>query len=266
MTVILAIDAAWTNTEPSGVALVARNSNCWKCLCVAPSYDAFLACAENIPVDWETSRFGGSTPHIPSLLSAAQKIAGAKVDLITLDMPITTDTLTSRRAADNEVSKIFGGRGCSTHSPNSKRPGRLGTNIANQLCNAGYPLATAIHSPGTLMRTIEVYPHPALLRLLNRDYRVPYKVAKSRNYWPELVIQDRIARLLDEFKEIERALTNIFGHTGLRIPDASDIRTLAMLKRYEDSIDGLVCAWIGVQYVNCAAKPYGDHKAAIWIP
>ncbi len=135
-----------------------------------------------------------------------------------------------------------------------------------QLNNTGYPLATTTHNSGTLRRTIEVYPHPALLRLLNRDYRVPYKVAKSLRYWPDLDIRDRIVHLLDEFKRIERALSDAFGYTRLKIPKASEVSTLAALKRYEDSIDALVCAWIGVQYVSGAAKPYGDHTAAIWIP
>ncbi len=176
MTVILAIDAAWTNKEPSGVALVAGNNNRWRCLCVAPSYDAFLSCAENVPVDWESGRFVGSTPQVPSLLVSAQEIARTDVDLVTLDMPIATVPFSSRRAADDAISTAFGGCGCSAHSPSSERPGRLGTDIMIQLHSAGYPLATTTHSSGTLRRTIEVYPHPALLRLLNRDYRVLYKV------------------------------------------------------------------------------------------
>lgn len=266
MTVILAIDAAWTNTEPSGVALVAGNNNIWRCLCVAPSYNAFLAYAKNVPIDWESGRFVGSMPQVPCLLAAAQEIAGTDIDLVALDMPIATVPFSSRRVADDAIAKCFGGRGCSTHSPSPERPGRLGTDIMNQLDSAGYPLATTTHSSGTLRRTIEVYPHPALIRLLNCDYRLPYKVAKSLRYWPKSLIQDRIVHLLDKFKEIERALSNTFGQTRLKIPNASDVRTLVALKRYEDGIDGLVCAWVGVQYANRAAKPYGDKTAAIWIP
>jgi len=218
MTVILGIDAAWTNKEPSGVALVAGKSAKWKCLCVAPSYDSFVSRSENVPVNWNAGRFIGSTPQDPSLLAAAKEIAGTDVDLVTIDMPIATFPFSSRRSADDAISTAFGRFGCATHSPSSKRPGRLSTDIMTQLNYAGYPLATTAHSSGTLRRTIEVYPHPALLRLLNCQYRVPYKFAKSLRYWLGLDIRDRIGRILDEFKRIERALSDTFGCTRLIIP------------------------------------------------
>lgn len=28
----------------------------------------------------------------------------------------------------------------------------------------------------------------------------------------------------------------------------------------------LVCAWMGIRYLNGGAKPYGDSNAAIWAP
>tara|TARA_B100002003_G_scaffold148670_1_gene137814 strand:+ start:724 stop:861 length:138 start_codon:yes stop_codon:yes gene_type:complete len=42
--------------------------------------------------------------------------------------------------------------------------------------------------------------------------------------------------------------------------------SLAGLKTYEDGIDALVCAWVGIEYLRGAATPYGDDDAAIWIP
>ncbi len=127
-------------------------------------------------------------------------------------------------------------------------------------------MATAAESCGSLRRTIEVYPHPALLRLLERAYRIPYKAQKSLRYWPDSDLPTRIERLLDEYRKIERALEQIFGETKLRIPQAAEARTLSALKRHEDAIDALVCAWVGVQYVNKAATAYGDETAAIWVP
>jgi predicted RNase H-like nuclease len=38
------------------------------------------------------------------------------------------------------------------------------------------------------------------------------------------------------------------------------------LKRYEDSLDILVCAWVGAKYLKGEALPYGDDTAAIWVP
>jgi predicted RNase H-like nuclease len=266
MTVILAIDAAWTSEEPSGVALVAWKDGVWKSLCVAPSYATFVACSEQISVNWDVGHFQGSKPDIPGLLAAARTICMAEVDLVVLDLPISMVPFSGRRTADNAISIAFGGFGCSAHSPSLKRPGQLSREVMSQLHNAGYPLATSKDVPGTLHRALETYPHPALLHLLRRNYRVPYKVSRSRRYWPNLDIRARIEKLLIEFAVIQRALSNIFVDIRLNLPCVEDVRTLKALKRYEDMIDGLVCAWVGARYVERTVKPYGDATAAIWVP
>jgi len=48
---ILGIDAAWTEKEPSGVALIEGARGGWRCVAVTPSYGTFLALAEGTPVD-----------------------------------------------------------------------------------------------------------------------------------------------------------------------------------------------------------------------
>ena len=40
---------------------------------------------------------------------------------------------------------------------------------------------------------------------------------------------------------------------------------LAALKRWEDAVDALVAAWVGIRYLEGTAEPYGDATAAIWI-
>jgi len=264
-TVILAIDAAWTASEPSGVALVSGQGNRWRCLCVAPSYDAFLS-SSGAPIDWGASRFRGTAPSAAALVEAARLIAGINVSLVTVDMPVAAVPFVTRRMADNAVSSTFGGRGCSAHSPNERRPGELGSKLMEELSGVGFPLATASEAAGTLGRTIEVYPHPALLCLLQSSYRVPYKIAKSRRYWPTADLRERITRLLAQLNAMNCALREALGDTCVQLPPPDEIRRLAQLKRYEDAIDALVCAWVGTQYVNQAATPYGDSTAAIWIP
>ena len=41
---------------------------------------------------------------------------------------------------------------------------------------------------------------------------------------------------------------------------------LAQLKPYEDSLDALICAWVGALYIDGAARALGDAESAIWIP
>lgn len=215
-------------------------------------------------MDWNGGPFRGSTPQVGNLLAAAESLAGAPVDVVALDMPVAKERFTSRRAADDAISRAFGGRGCSAHSPNDARPGRLGRELMEQLAAGGYPLATSVQQPGTLRHTIEVYPHPALLSLLGREYRVPYKVSKSRRYWPDLDRSQRTARLLGEFRAIHETLETALGCTGLELP--SQVHSLAALKRHEDVLDALVCAWVGRQYVEGNAVAYGDDSSTIWVP
>ena len=166
MTLILAIDAAWTHTEPSGVALLTANGLRWNCLCVAPSYDAFIDYARGTHVDWVGGIFRGSRPDVPELLRAARTIAGTDVDLVAVDMPLATVPFSARRPADNAISVAFGGRGCSAHSPSALRPGALGAELTDQFCKAGYQLVTSFDNAPVTRKFIEVYPHPALLALL----------------------------------------------------------------------------------------------------
>ena len=268
MTIILALDAAWTATEPTGLALVASDGSGWRCVAVAPSYDSFLAHAAGQRVNWaQKAPFTGSAPDISKILEAAQRLAGGRVDLVTIDMPIATCPITTRRAADNEISVVFGGRGCSTHTPNAARPGRLGAEITEGFGREGFSVATKGTSASQTPDLMEVYPHPALLALLSRAYRVPYKVGKSRRYWPILCPQDRIGQLHAVFSSIHVALGNVFsGIEQVPIDLAAKVSTLSALKRYEDALDALVCAWVGVRYVQGATTAYGDETAAIWCP
>ncbi len=136
-----------------------------------------------------------------------------------------------------------------------------------ELTKAGYPLLTSSLVAAHLQpSTIEVFPHPALLVLLDSTYRVPYKVSKSSKYWKDTTVAERIINLLAEFDRIERGLGRVFGDTHIPLPPASEVTTLSSLKRYEDGLDALVSAWVGSMVVGGTAKAYGDASAAIWVP
>lgn len=266
MTTILAIDAAWTATEPSGVAVVSSTDSGWHCVAVAPNYGDFLSLVGGTAVPWTGGRPSGSPPNVPRLLATARTLAGSDVDLVVVDMPVATVPIAGRRVADDAVSAAFGGRGCSTHSPNLHRPGALGTRLTQDLANAGYPLATSATTIGVTPATIETYPHPALLSLLGRGFRIPYKAGRSNRYWPGIPMHQRIQNLLNEFDGIDSALAQNLGPTRVPLPLAPSVTKLSHLKRFEDALDALICAWAGTCYIVGAATPYGDPTAAIWIP
>jgi predicted RNase H-like nuclease len=200
------------------------------------------------------------------LLDAARSLAGAPVDLITIDMPVATVPFSTRRVADDAISAQFGSRWCSTHTPNASRPGPLGARLSSDVRASGYELATTATPTAKAKRLIEVYPHPALLSLMKRARRVPYKVSKSRKYWPGSNVGDRISALLVEFEAIYCELTRVFGPLGLELPARDDVANLTRLKRYEDALDALTCAWVGVEYLQARTVAFGDETAVIWCP
>jgi predicted RNase H-like nuclease len=263
---ILAIDAAWTASQPSGVALVQQRGNGWRCIALAPSYESFMETVAATATDWAVRRFPGSEPDFSRLLEAAGELAGRSVDLVTLDMPVARSAFTTRREADRAVSREFSSRWCAAHSPTPTRPGPLGARISGALSAAGYALATtATISPGG-RQFLEVYPHPAFLSLLRRAQRVPYKVSKSRKYWPGESVPGRIRNLLSEFSAIRGALAEVFDGLRLELPEPTTVKSLSALKRYEDGLDALVCGWMGVEYLAGRTVPLGNDDAAIWCP
>ena len=265
MTSVLGIDAAWSDEKPSGVALIrTRSDGCWECVKLAPSYDSFIGIADGNDVRCDEPKIQGSRPDPKRLLGAAKRLLdGERVSVVSVDMPLSNVPITGRRESDNAISREFGGKGCGTHSPSSARPGKISDQLRKALANLGYRLAVSEPATDTV---IEAYPHPALLHLLDRDYRVPYKV--SKNYWRRctLSINQRADLLIKEFRSIYNGLAAVILGIPDFLPPSPYGGTLNSLKRYEDTLDALVCAWVGSRYIEGCAVPYGDSVAAIWVP
>jgi len=168
-----------------------------------------------------------------------------------------------RRCADREVSGAFGGRGCSTHSPSPERPGLLSEQLRDGFQERGFHLATSVDAL-TSHALIETYPHPALLSLMNSDYRVPYKVHNTTKYWPDDDMPTRMNKLLDALRSIRGEFSSEIDGIEFEIPESS--KRFSDLKQIEDRIDALVCAWVGILVLGGEAEPYGDKTAAIWLP
>jgi predicted RNase H-like nuclease len=219
-----------------------------------------------MPVDW-TVKSKGAVPEADWLLAAAEKLLGGQeLTLVTVDMPLSTTPITGRRAADNAISRSFGGKGASTHSPSVDRPGIIRSQLRDAFADLGFAVATHATPAGTPERLVEVYPHPALLTLTGASRRLPYKVNNSGRYWKNSSAAERRLNLLERFEKILAALRADIGGIELKLPEPEDAVSTPGLKRYEDSLDALVCAWVGAKYLQGEAKPYGDDTAAIWVP
>jgi hypothetical protein len=84
MRAVLGIDAAWTNTQPSGVAVAMSTGEGWRLVAIAPSYSHFHALAHGNVI--ANSRPSGSEPHVLELLGSATALCGSPPDLVAIDL------------------------------------------------------------------------------------------------------------------------------------------------------------------------------------
>jgi predicted RNase H-like nuclease len=179
-------------------------------------------------------------------------------------MPLATTPIRGRRKADDDVSRQFGHCKCSVHSPTQSRPGAIGRHLHKALLGESFKLATS--GGCELPALLEVYPHVALLGLAGRSERLPYKAAKTLTYWPRQSAELRKKRLCEEWKAILARLGEHIDGIDLPLPNTPEALSFDHLKRFEDAVDALVCAWMAVQFLDKRAVPLGDHTAGIWIP
>lgn len=258
---ILGIDAAWTSTQPSGVALIVDDASGWRLAAAASSYDRFLAHGSTPPP--VEGRPSGSVPAPGLLLVVAERMASWPVDLVAIDMPLSLDPVTSRRAADNLVSVAYGARHCGTHSPSAVRPGRISDDLQHEFEALGYPLATTRARSPCLM---EVYPHPALVELMSAPRRLPYKYSRAASYWPDETPAGRRRRIIEVWRGIVASLdTKIAGVADQLVVPRPEAKGYE-LKAFEDMLDAVVCCWVGACAMDGQALAFGNDLAAIWIP
>ena len=261
-TAILGIDPAWTDAGSSGVALLRRAGKKWKRVAVASSYADFMKRAKLPGPEVHDNTFPGAE----NLLRAAKNLLnGLPVDLVCVDMPLSLVPITGRRSADNAILAIFGHWKCGTVSPTKKRPGFLAAKIRDQFKSRGFRLATTRMGAGTCPAIIEVYPHTALLSLLHAKERVPYKITKAAHYNPHMGPDAARDCVRSKWRRIGSALGEYIS-----IPShwefPSRTSRVRQMKSYEDALDALICAWVGIQYLDGCISAHGGETGAIWTP
>lgn len=260
---VLGVDAAWSTRHDSGFALVARlDSRRCRLLAAGPSLDGFAAACGLQIGGRPRARLDGGL----ALESAAVRLGGVLPDVVTADLPLSREPITGRRASDDAISRGFGMAGCAAHFPSADRPGRVGRDFQTALEAAGFRLATARDAVGT-GALVEVYPHPALLRLMRAGWRVPYKVGKTGRYWPGRSHAERLALVRAQLWRVAERLDALVAGTLHAFATLVDGRwTLSGLKPAEDVLDAIVSAWVGIVALAGAAEPFGDEVSAIWVP
>lgn len=260
----LGIDAAWTRNEPSGVCLL-RSTDGKTCEIVrlGKSYSEFV----NGNIEWN-HKADCSQIEMYELLKACDALK-AQPDCIAVDMPIASYHIKERRNCETEISKAYGGKGASTHNPNENRPGLISVELFNCLTESGYIWMTSgmVQNNKSL---IEVYPHTAIIEYLNLEYRYEYKVSKKNKFksWASLSASQKNEKLIENLQNLVVQLTK-------KVPNIYDFfihlnpmnkYSVSQLKGYEDAIDSVVCALVGMDFLFGNAVGYGNDKGTIWVP
>lgn len=256
MKYILGVDAAWTYTNPTGIALVQADATELSAVFVARSYAEFLAGRR----DWSVSP-KGTPPDFKAILEKC-KSKGISVDLVALDIPLSPKPITTRRESDIQISRLYGGRGAATHSPTPQRPGVVSEIIFSQLMQQGYHWNgdSSVHS------FIEVYPHTAILELFGYSYRLAYKVQNRAKYWRELSSQQQMINVIKNMNELRQKIIEKIPNVSVKLPEAKIDMDIVTLKSIEDALDALICALTGFSYMQGKVKRYGDDTSGIWVP
>jgi predicted RNase H-like nuclease len=271
---ILGIDAAWTRAQPSGVALVTIRPGDGPGLHhVGRSYREFTSAGQITLGEWLAAPVKGSV-GMTEVLETAHRIAGRCPDIVVLDMPLARGQIVGRRPADRAISRQYGGKWASTHTPTASRPGDLSVELFAELSDSGYVWRSAADQAGVPDGSryfIETYPHPVIIEMLDLGQRLPYKVTRRGKYWPRLHPDKRWQRIASELDRLRDALSIHVGGVRDRIPMAAALlrgaprSKVAVLKGLEDALDAIVCAYVGCEFLAGRAVPFGDEKSAIWI-
>jgi predicted RNase H-like nuclease len=163
--------------------------------------------------------------------------------VVAIDASLVVRNQTGQRPCETLIAKTFGRHHASCHTTNLGRPhAATGMRLVEALGNQGFvhdfAIETARLRSGRWL--CEVYPHPAMVRIFGLERIIQYKkgcVAQRRRGLN--VLQQHLVHLAD-------------GRSGLVLSPTlctvveQNLQELrgAALKRHEDTLDGIFCAYL----------------------
>jgi predicted RNase H-like nuclease len=93
-------------------------------------------------------------------------------------------------------------------------------------------------------------------------------VEKRSRFWPNLSPKQRLRKIVENLLELRGRLSDGICNVDEFLPDLDRNAdyTTKFLKSYEDLIDAVICALVGMRFAEGQAVPFGDEAGVIWIP
>lgn len=191
---------------------------------------------------------------------------------VAIDAPLIIRNRTGARPVDREITRRFGRYGAGAHPCNRQKfpQGVRGERLVKELCSAKYGFA---HQPFISCATrrkptrtiLEVYPHPAQVLLFGLKKRILYKKGgvDTRRRGLRTLKEKIKAHLISPQKGLQ-AIKEKSGRQSRFSKPIPYIRPNPLLKRllsrdtdtlkgsglksYEDTLDSIICAYIGLYH------------------
>jgi predicted RNase H-like nuclease len=220
----IGIDPAWSNTRPSGLAVLEWTDNGLRLL--------------EPPIS------------VRGLNELLLKLSMVERSVIAIDAPLIITNQSGQRSCETMISKLYGRFHAGAHSCNLTRHAQAPSlRLASYLSENGYrhfPVA----KPRASRVMLEVYPHPALVTLFDLKTVIRYKkgcVGNRRKGLREL------QAFLRDLIKAELPLLSTDSLTDLLAVNTDGLAG-ATMKDYEDQLDALVCAYLAA-LSHCPASP-----------
>jgi predicted RNase H-like nuclease len=169
--------------------------------------------------------------------------------VVSFDAPLIVNNPTGRRPCEAELGRLFGRYDAGAHPSSLARPEFTDGGRANRLAAR---LALDVDPASTApRRAIEVYPHPASIALFDLPSTIKYKHKPGRDLDH---LRKELLRLMELIEALARADVplRVRGHQrwGTIRETVEAASRKADLKKVEDMVDAVLCAYVGLYSVR----------------
>ena len=163
--------------------------------------------------------------------------------VVAIDAPLVVNNATGQRECERIITGRFGSFHAGCHASNLGHPHTaIGGRLVDELVKRGFEhafvLSEAKERPGKWV--FEVYPHPAMIRLFGLDHIIRYKKGRIAEKRAGLMV---LRQHLRELADGSRGLVASSKLIDALECDMTILRGKA-LKRYEDTLDAIFCAYL----------------------
>jgi predicted RNase H-like nuclease len=180
--------------------------------------------------------------------------------VVGLDAPLLVENPTGRRPCEAELTRAFGPQHAGTYPSNTGLAHFADGGRAAALARRhGLDIDATIPPQAGQRRALEVYPHSAAVAVFDLDQVLKYKARAGRTLESRRIALDRLVELMAGLASRPDLppLKTEDAFAGLRTEIAA-APTGAALRRLEDPIDAILCAYVSLLFLAGRTCVIGD--------